>query len=72
MYDTPIDHVSYLSMSTRLFVLVFFHLEVKSLPTLKSFGPMGSPTVCFDGLYFRPFVRRIISTFNFSANFLFI
>jgi hypothetical protein len=35
------------------------------------FGPMGSPTVCFDGIYFRPFVRRIISTFNFSANFVF-
>jgi hypothetical protein len=35
------------------------------------FGPMGSPTVWFDGLYFRPFVRRIISTFNFSANFVF-
>jgi hypothetical protein len=35
------------------------------------FGPMGSPTVWFDGFYFRPFVRRIISTFNFSANFVF-
>jgi hypothetical protein len=35
------------------------------------FGPMGSPTVWFDGLYFGPFVRRIISTFNFSANFIF-
>jgi hypothetical protein len=35
------------------------------------FEAMGSPTVWFDGLYFRPFVRRIISTFNFSANFVF-
>jgi hypothetical protein len=35
------------------------------------FGPMGSPTVWFDGLYFRPFLRRIISTFNFSGNFVF-
>jgi hypothetical protein len=35
------------------------------------FGPMGSPTVCFDGLYFGPVVRRIVSTFNFSANFVF-
>jgi hypothetical protein len=34
------------------------------------FGPMRSPTVWFDGLYFRPFVRRNISTFNFSANFV--
>jgi hypothetical protein len=31
---------------------------------------MGSPTVWFDGLYFRSFVRRIISTFNFSVNFV--
>jgi hypothetical protein len=36
------------------------------------FGPMGYPTVWFDGLYFRPFVRQIISTFNFSANFVFL
>jgi hypothetical protein len=35
------------------------------------FGPMGSPTVWFDGLYFRPVVRRIISTFHFSVNFVF-
>jgi hypothetical protein len=35
------------------------------------FGLMGSPTVWFDGLYFGPFVRRIVSTFNFSANFVF-
>jgi hypothetical protein len=34
------------------------------------FGPMRSPTVCFDGLYFGPFVLRIVSTFSFSANFV--
>jgi hypothetical protein len=35
------------------------------------FRPMGSPTVRFDGLYFGPFVLCIVSTFNFSANFVF-
>jgi hypothetical protein len=35
------------------------------------FWPMGSQTVCFDGLYFGPFVLRVVSTFNFSANFVF-
>jgi hypothetical protein len=35
------------------------------------FGPMGSQTDGFDGLYFVPFVLRIVSTFNFSANLVF-
>jgi hypothetical protein len=35
------------------------------------FGQMASPTVWFDGLYLKPFVRRIVSTSNFSANFVF-
>jgi hypothetical protein len=34
-------------------------------------GRWVSPTVCFDGFYFGPFVHRIVSTFNFSVNFVF-
>jgi hypothetical protein len=67
---STIGLIEKIEIASTLDVVLYELFHCSLMPNYVMFF-FWSPTVCFDGLYFGLFVPRIVSTFNFSANFVF-